>query len=198
MARAQLDAQPVLSRSAEARRLTELYELHGADILAFALRRASTREDAADVLADTFLVAWRRLAEVPAGPAARLWLYGVARRSLLNVRRSERRRTHLCERLREEVMAAMPPEHPGEGSGAVLETLAALPEGERELLMLVCWEGLRPAQAAAVLDISPVAARVRLHRARARMRDALEQREPSPGPLNHDLERSRDRALRDA
>jgi hypothetical protein len=61
-------------------RLTELYDRHGRDVLAYALRRASP-DDAADAVADTFLVAWRRLAEVPAEPEARLWLYGVARSS---------------------------------------------------------------------------------------------------------------------
>jgi hypothetical protein len=52
------------------------------DILAYALRRVARPEDAADIVAETFLVAWRRLEDVPAGDGARLWLYGVARRQL--------------------------------------------------------------------------------------------------------------------
>lgn len=45
-----------------------------------------TPKDAADAVAETFLVAWRRLPEVPSGEEARPWLYGVARRTLANQR----------------------------------------------------------------------------------------------------------------
>ena len=65
---------------------------HGRDVLAYALRRAAGPEDAADVVAETFLIAWRRLSDIPAGAEARLWLYGVARHTLANQRRGERRR----------------------------------------------------------------------------------------------------------
>lgn len=154
-------------------RLTELYGRHGEDILAYALRRAQTPEDAADALAETFLVAWRRLAEVPSEPEARLWLYGVARRTLLNQRRGALRRERLAERMRAEARAILPVA-PREGRGdAVLAALGALREQERELLLLIAWEELSPAQAARVLGISAVAGRARLHRARRRLRGAL-------------------------
>ena len=61
-------------------------------MLGYALRRTDNTDDAADVLAETFLVAWRRPDEIPPGPQARLWLYGTARRVLANQRRAERRR----------------------------------------------------------------------------------------------------------
>ena len=77
-----------------------LYAAHFDAVLGFALRRTDRPEDAADVTADTFLVAWRRLAHVPAGQEQRPRLYGVARRVLANHRRGDRRRTHLGERLR--------------------------------------------------------------------------------------------------
>lgn len=164
---------PDLAASAQ---LTTLYANHGRDVLAFALRRAPSAEDAADVVAETFLIAWRRLSEVPPEPEARLWLYGVARRMLANQRRGESRRTRLAERLRTEVRAASPAGPRDEQSEAVLAALATLSPEDRELLLLIGWEELSPAQAARVLDISAIAARGRLHRARRRLREAIDGR----------------------
>lgn len=163
-------------------RLTALYGSHGRAVLAYALRRAPTPEDAADVVAETFLVAWRRLGDVPEEPQARLWLYGVARRALLNQQRGTRRRERLAERLRVEARntaAAAPAEERAE---RVLAGLARLRDDDRELLLLVAWEDLSPADAARVLEISPVAARTRLHRARRRLRAALHEGAPSGAP----------------
>ena len=160
-------------------RFRSLYDEHGRDLLAYALRRTPNPEDAADILAETFLVAWRRSAEVPPGSEARLWLFGVARRVLANQLRAEHRRIRLSERLRIEVVdevADLP--HPeGEDSG-VLAALASLPPEDRELLMLIAWEELTPGQAARVLGVSPVAARSRLLRARRRLRRELDREEP--------------------
>ena len=70
-------------------------------------RRTSGAHDAGDVLADTMLVAWRRLDEVPGGDTTRLWLYGVARKVLANRRRGDGRRDRLVERLAAQVDAAV-------------------------------------------------------------------------------------------
>jgi RNA polymerase sigma-70 factor (ECF subfamily) len=149
-----------------------LYMEHGREILAYALRRAGSPEDAADVAAETFLVAWRRLEDVPPDPQARLWLYGVARRALANQRRGERRRERLGERLRADLPAALaePDEPPGPDVLAALDRLG--PE-DREVLRLSAWEELSPSEVATVLGISAIAARSRLHRARRRLRRAL-------------------------
>ncbi len=88
-------------------RFERLYAEHGRAVLAYAVRRSIDAQDGADVVAETFLVAWRRLDDVPPGEAARLWLYGVARRVLANRQRSERRRERLAERLRRELPAAL-------------------------------------------------------------------------------------------
>jgi RNA polymerase sigma factor (sigma-70 family) len=159
-------------------RFTKLYRDHGRAVLSYALRRVEAREDAADVVAETFLVAWRRFDEVPIGAGARLWLYGVARLVLANLSRAERRRTRLgarlAEALRTEVVA--PPEPRGEAA-EVLRAVAELGDEDRELLLLVTWEELSPSEAARVLGISALAARSRLHRARRRLRQVLDQRE---------------------
>jgi hypothetical protein len=79
-------------------RFQALYEANYHRVLGYALRRAD-RDDAADVVAETFLVAWRRLDDVPSGEVARLWLYGTARRVLANQQRGKRRRERLTQRL---------------------------------------------------------------------------------------------------
>ena len=61
-------------------RLRRLYAANAPALLAYALRRGTSREDAADLVSDVFLAAWRRIDDVPAGDEARLWLYGAARR----------------------------------------------------------------------------------------------------------------------
>lgn len=154
---------------------SRLYREQGRAILAYALRRVEDREDAADVLAETFLIAWRRLAEVPAGAEARLWLYAVARRTIANLHRSERRRTRLGGRLAESLRTelATQPAPTGEAAEA-LRAMAGLGEEDRELLLLVAWEGLSPGEAAKVLGVSSLAARSRLLRARRRLRALIE------------------------
>jgi RNA polymerase sigma factor (sigma-70 family) len=154
---------------------SRLYREQGRAILAYSLRRVEDREDAADVVSETFLIAWRRLAEVPAGAEARLWLYAVARRTIANLHRSERRRTRLGGRLAESLRTelATQPAPSGEAA-AVLRAMAGLSDEDRELLLLVAWEGLSPGEAAKVLAISSLAVRSRLHRARRRLRALIE------------------------
>lgn len=148
-----------------------LYADHGRAVLAYAVRRVRDPHDAADIVAETFLVAWRRLAEVPAGDAARLWLYGVARHTLANQARSERRRERLAERLRQELPAAVAAvSAPVAGTHSpVLDALGELDDADREILLLAGWEQLKSGEVAAVLGITGVAARARLHRARRRV-----------------------------
>ena len=156
-------------------RFRKLYAEHRGEILAYALRRVTDPEDAADVLAETFLVAWRRLDDLPPQGQARFWLIGVARRALANQRRGEDRRSKLVERLCSELAVNL-----GQGrvdapdGGEVIAALATLDPADQELLRLNAWEGLEPSEAARVLGISSVAARSRLHRARRRLRLVLD------------------------
>jgi RNA polymerase sigma factor (sigma-70 family) len=169
---AQMDA---LGAEVAQARFSRLYREQGRAVLGYALRRVDDPEDAADVVAETFLVAWRRIAEVPLGEAERLWLYGTARLVLSNLHRSERRRTRLGARLSEQLRGELtaPPEPSGEAAEA-LRAMGGLGEEDRELLLLVAWEELSPSEAARVLGISALAARSRLHRARRRLRKLLD------------------------
>jgi RNA polymerase sigma-70 factor (ECF subfamily) len=156
-------------------RFEALYAAEGRRVLAYALRRTAQPADAADVLAEVFLVAWRRLGDVPTGPEARLWLYGVARGVLANQRRSLRRRERLGRRL-----AGVLTEHVGGdpadlggGDDVVRAALAMLSRNDREVIQLTIWEQLSAPEVGAVLGLPPATVRTRLHRARRRLRDLL-------------------------
>jgi RNA polymerase sigma-70 factor, ECF subfamily len=153
-------------------RFEELYRACYTDLLGYVLRRSESPEAAADVVADTFLVAWRRLHDIPRDHA-RLWLFGVARRVLANHRRSVRRTADLAARLRQELASAH--RDPSEAPDEVGQAFDALSEADREVLRLVAWEELSAAEVAVVLGCSANAARIRLHRARRRFADALRQ-----------------------
>jgi RNA polymerase sigma-70 factor (ECF subfamily) len=172
----QIEKKGALARELAQVRFGGLYRDQGRAILAYALRRVEDPEDAADVVAETFLVAWRRLDEVPIDAGARLWLFAVARRVIANRHRAARRRSRLGERLAESLRTelATRPAPAGEAAEA-LRAMGELGDDDRELLLLVSWEELSPGEAAKVLGISSLAARSRLHRARRRLRALLEQ-----------------------
>ena len=146
-------------------RFEDLYETCSPDIAMYALRR-SDRETAQDIVAETFTIAWRRFDDVPREPLP--WLYGVARRVLANQRRSARRLTVLRQKL-----APNPDNAPELADPELGAAFRELPEIDREILALVAWEGLRPSEAAVVLECTSTAARLRLHRARNRLASAL-------------------------
>ena len=165
-----------------------LYSAYVDPVLGYALRRVATPADAADVVAETFLVAWRRRAEVPPGEAARLWLYGVARRVLANQRRGELRRSALGSRLRAELPAVVPdPAEAVAGRTDAARALTQLGEADREVVELTAWEGLDSREVAEVLGITPMAARARLSRARQRLRGLLGH---DPVPAGHEETRT--------
>src|SRR2546423_2643253 len=120
-------------------RFSALYEENYHRILGYTLRRTDPNE-AADVVAETFTTAWRRLDAVPEGDDARLWLYGTARRVLANHHRARRRRERLAGRLQEQPPASL--EFERDEVGALSGAFARLREDERELLTPAGWEEL--------------------------------------------------------
>ncbi len=152
------------------RQFVQLYEQYAPAVMAYALRR-TTPDAAQDIVADTFLVAWRRLAEIPADRVLP-WLYGVAYKIQGNRRRSDARQRSLVKRIQAE---ASGPTSDGDVNSNVLAALASLPPHDREVLMLTAWEGLSTAEAALAIDCSPTAARVRLYRARRKLKVRLDQ-----------------------
>jgi RNA polymerase sigma-70 factor (ECF subfamily) len=164
------------SASPPRERFENIFRRDARAILAYALRRTDRPEDAADVVSEVMLIAWRRIGDVPEDPEARLWLYGVARRVLANQRRSSRRRAALGDRLRS-VVASEFAEDLADAhmrQAAVREGLNALPEADREVLLLTAWEGLDANEVGVVMSVTPSAVRSRIHRARTRLRAELE------------------------
>ena len=164
-----------------------LYDEHFTALLGYALRRVAVAEDAADVVSETFLVAWRRLPDVPDGAEGRLWLYGVARRVLANHRRGEGRRDRLGDALRQR-LAQTAPDHADEvvGTERVRAALRRLSPEDRELVTLTVWEGLEPREVARVLGVRPGAVRTRLSRARGRLRALVGDEDGGPGHVPGD------------
>ena len=161
-----------------------LYAEHFDAVLAFALRRVDRPEDAADVTADTFLVAWRRLAHVPPAHETRPWLYGVARRVLANHRRGDRRRSALGDRLKRDLATCVPDasDHVVQQAD-VIAAMHQLSGRDQEVLELHLWEGLESREIAEVLGLSATVVRPRLSRARTRLRDVLGNDPPPAGHL---------------
>ncbi len=150
-------------------RFEALYAAHAGAVYAYARRRTDAAT-ADDLVAEVFLVAWRRFDEVPAESLP--WLLGVARRLLANSRRGETRRAALKHRLEGEGPGPAEP-GPELGDSEVLRALRSLSGRDQEVLLLVAWDGLDRAQAAATLGISTGAFAVRLHRARRRLERQL-------------------------
>lgn len=159
-------------------RLEALFYAHAPVVLAYARRRTDPAT-ADDLLSEVFVVAWRRLDQVPSDAAP--WLLACARHLLAHTRRGEHRRAALIERL-----ATTPPQTvvwTELNDGALAEALAKLAERDREVLLLLAWDGLSAEQAATVLGCSRRALSMRVHRARKRLAAALaavDQSEPQP------------------
>ncbi|MEU6714910.1 RNA polymerase sigma factor [Nonomuraea sp. NPDC046802] len=157
-------------------RFEEIYMTCYPAVATYVRRRATSPDDIADVIAETFTTAWRRVRDIPEGDEARLWLYGVARRVLANHFRAEERRTALAVRLREET-TTWTPSATGHDTAAY-QAFKRLSDDDRELLALVAWEGLSGPEIAKVLGCSRGAARIRLHRARKRLAKQLSDIDP--------------------
>ncbi len=147
-------------------------------LLAYARRRAD-RATADEVVADTFLTAWRRRDDIPDG-AERPWLFGVARNMIRNAARASHRREMVQHRLRvahpAETIEMVEPEI-DDRAALLRSALGDLSEADREVLMLVAWEELSHAEIGAVLGISANASAIRVHRARKRLATRLDRLE---------------------
>ena len=160
-------------------RFERLFRANHAAVRGYALRRAPA-EVAQDVVAETFLVAWRRLEDVPED--ALPWLFGVARRVLANERRSADRRAALEQRVASAEVAGTSDAGDRVGEAELMRAaLAGLSESHREALMLVAWHGLTGARAARAAGCSATTFAVRLHRARAKLAAQLALLEQAPG-----------------
>ncbi len=175
-------------------RFEELYRSTRTDVLGYLLRRTPQAEDAADLLGEVYLTAWRRIDDVPEGDDARLWLFGTARHALANSYRKDETRRSMADRLRVELHASgigrVGADLTSDRDVALHEALAALEPDARELLTLTTWEQLTPAQLAKMTGVAAGSVRVRLHRARrqlrAELRDSVSSARPTPTSSKRD------------
>jgi len=149
-----------------------LFWRHGPAVHAYLSRRAG-RQDADDLLSEVWLRAFTGRAD-RRSPEALPWLYGIARNVLsAHWRRQARPRAHaeLSDEL--DPWADADARVDATAQRATIDrVLATLSKDEREVLLLVVWEQLTPAEVAAVLGLPQGTARSRLHRALTTLREA--------------------------
>jgi RNA polymerase sigma-70 factor (ECF subfamily) len=150
-------------------RFAEIYRTYGKLLHAYCVRRTGASQ-APDAVAEVFLVAWRRIAELPTGEATLPWLYGVAYRVISHQWRSKARARRLVDRLGG--LAAIETATPDlvllrrEEDRLVVKAASRLRPVDQEILRLTLWEGLSHADVATVLDLEPGTVKQRAYRAR--------------------------------
>jgi RNA polymerase sigma-70 factor (ECF subfamily) len=149
---------------------------NGPDLLAYLERRIELADDAADVLSETMLVAWRKVTSLPVDPLrARMWLFVTARNCLSNHARSARRRDVLSATLRAgmEMSARQSAVDENEAARDVRDAVDRLPTDQRELVKLIHWDGFSIVDAAKLAGTKASTARTRYAAARATLRTML-------------------------
>jgi RNA polymerase sigma factor (sigma-70 family) len=162
-----------------------LYRQHLPAVLAYAARR-SDPVTAPDVAAETFLIAWRRMSDIPDDPLP--WLLVVAKNVMLNQRRGAARQSALADRLiDEERRRDLVSDAVGDDPDLIV-ALNRIPADDRELLCLEAWDGLSRQQLAAAAGCSLATLRVRLFRARRRLSAELASlRSPGGSPTGSEV-----------
>ena len=164
-------------RAGEAGAVEELYRAYRKPVFGFLVRLAKDRHVAEDLFQNTWLKVSRSIERLREDTELKAWIFTVARNEFRSYRRwqlIDLSRIFLFHRERAE-----PECDPRAESGQrialddIERGLAALDASDREVLLLVCVEGMQPQQAATVLGISHAALRQRLGRARSRLKVTL-------------------------
>ncbi|MDJ0379201.1 sigma-70 family RNA polymerase sigma factor [Cryobacterium sp. PH31-L1] len=164
------------------KRIGELHERLASDLLNYLARRVDPPEDAADLLSETFLVAWRRSDRIPDdAEQSRMWMFVTARGVLANHHRGRRRRLALADTLRERLATSQRRSSSEENQTIVIldvrAALELLPNNQSELVRLVHWDGFTLIEAAQIAGVTESTARGRYERAKNRLRVALSEAE---------------------
>jgi RNA polymerase sigma-70 factor (ECF subfamily) len=159
-------------------RFSDFFASNFADVWRFARRRTDSESDADDITAETFAVAWRRRADMPAD-ADRLWLFGVARNVLANHRRHAERQRRLHLRIVTVDAPRIAYELAAGSEESVWESFSDLSDDDRELLLLRAWDDLSVNEIAIVLQVSAAKVSSRLYKARNRLQQNIDRRDPA-------------------
>ena len=156
------------------------------DLWRYVQRRSINTEEARDTLSEVFLVAWRRLEDIPAGKEARLWLFGVARNLVKTSWRKRKRSGDLLVRIGSEMSTKGTTDEELDNSGVlkIVNALQFLSENDQEILRLLAWEDLSHKEISVVLGCSENAVAIRIRRARVRLMKVL-QSEKSFSEINN-------------
>lgn len=156
------------------------------DLWRYVQRRSISTEEARDTLSEVFLVAWRRLEDIPAGKEARLWLFGVARNLVKTSWRKRKRSGDLVVRIGSEMSTRGTTDEELDSSGVlkIVKALQFLSENDQEILRLLAWENLSHKEISVVLGCSENAVAIRIRRARVRLMKVL-QSEKSFSEINN-------------
>lgn len=180
--------QPILSSRTEELqrdRATVCVRREAGALLAYFNRRVAEPEDAADLVAQTLMVVWKRVAALPLDETeARMWMFGIARHVHLGYLRGRRRHIALADKLRGHLMSS------GRESVSAIDgryldlttAIDALPVIDQEIVRLLHWDGLSLEQVARHLGKPASTIRSRYHRARERLRRSLDD-SPCTPPL---------------
>jgi len=159
--------------------LSAVFRREASGLLGFFVKRDVPTEDAADLVSDTFLAAWKssRTSEIEPD-MLRAWLFGIARKTLSRYRRGRVRKSALGDRLRATLASdhVAPSAAGGDGDELaehVRSLIRCLPETEQEILRLVYWDGFTQEEVATIIGKSATAVRARLSRARKVLRDQI-------------------------
>ncbi|MFE7455719.1 RNA polymerase sigma factor [Streptomyces sp. NPDC057554] len=165
------EAEAEEERSEEWGRFEAVYRTSYPSVVRYLTRRLAAHlvDDAAS---EVFTIAWERWPTRRGAPLP--WLYGIARRVAANARRTQGTAARLVGRLQNEHPSSVSVDEPAAetqvlGKLGAAGALARIPDRDREVLMLVSWDGLEPHEAAQALGCSRAAFLVRLHRARRRL-----------------------------
>lgn len=172
-----------------AARMRDAFRLNAPDILRYFDRRVSVAEDAADLMAETMLVAWRRNTRLPTEPEeARMWLFQIAKYTLLNYRRGRRRHNAAADILKNSSARTRPSEEAPslDDRVDVRQAIDSLPQDQAEIIRLVHWDGFTVAEAARLIGTAEPTVRGRYNRALARLRIHFEiphEADPASAPI---------------
>ncbi|ROO89964.1 RNA polymerase sigma-70 factor (ECF subfamily) [Actinocorallia herbida] len=166
-------------------RFAEVFDRYARDVHGYVVRRLGPAH-ADDVVAETFLIAFRRRARYDTSREnARPWLYGIATNLVARHHRAEKRFLRALERTGVDPVAAAFDDGvvdrvaAGAQQRALAGALAGLSRGERDVLLLIAWGGLGYEEVAGTLGIAIGTVRSRLHRGRAKVRAALGGADPT-------------------
>jgi len=141
------------------------------------LRRRALADDAADVFAETLLVIWRRIDDVPDEPIA--WCIAVARNTLANHRRSNMRRDRLADRVATQpspTSGGDPQQQVEDSDPELMAAISTLSDSEAEIVRLWAWDRLEPREIATVLELTPNAVSTALSRVKRKLSTQLESK----------------------